>query len=108
MVAAEGAAAVVVADLNEPGAKAVAEQIEARHRGVAMAVACNVGDDASVGALIEATEATAGPIDLFFANAGIGVGTDLETPDADWDLAFAVNVKAHYYASHPGTNRRAA
>src|SRR5262249_18475911 len=41
----------------------------------------------------------AGPIDLFFANAGIGPGTDLETPDADWDLAFAVNVKAHYYAA---------
>ncbi len=27
------------------------------------------------------------------------MGTDLETPDADWDLAFAVNVKAHYYAA---------
>jgi NAD(P)-dependent dehydrogenase (short-subunit alcohol dehydrogenase family) len=95
----EGAAAVVVADLNEPGAEAVAEQIEAHHPGVAMAVACNVGNDESVAALIEAAEATAGPVDLFFANAGIGLGTDLETPDADWDLAFAVNVKAHYYAA---------
>jgi NAD(P)-dependent dehydrogenase (short-subunit alcohol dehydrogenase family) len=95
----EGAEAVVVADLDEPGAEAVAEQIEARHPGVAMAVACNVGDDESVGALIEAAEATAGPIDLFFANAGVGLGTDLETTDADWDLAFAVNVKAHYYAA---------
>jgi NAD(P)-dependent dehydrogenase (short-subunit alcohol dehydrogenase family) len=97
--AEEGAQGVVVADLNEAGAKAVAEQIEQKHPGVALSVGCDVGDDASVGALIAATEATFGPVDLFFANAGVGGGTDLETADADWDLAFAVNVKAHYYAA---------
>ena len=43
-------------------------------------------------ALIRAAEAAFGPIDLFFANAGVGIGTDLETPDDDWRLAFAVNV----------------
>src|SRR5262245_10481427 len=97
--AAEGAQAVVVADLNEAGAEAVAAQIEEQHPGGALAVPCDVGDDASVGTLIDATEATFGPIDLFFANAGVGGGTDLETADTDWDLAFAVNVKAHYYAA---------
>jgi NAD(P)-dependent dehydrogenase (short-subunit alcohol dehydrogenase family) len=95
----EGAAAVVAADVDESGAKAVAEQIEQEHPGVALAVACDVGDDTSVRALIDAAEATCGPIDLFFANAGIGGGTDLETADSDWDRAFAVNVKAHYFAA---------
>jgi NAD(P)-dependent dehydrogenase (short-subunit alcohol dehydrogenase family) len=95
----EGAQAVVVADLNELGARAVSEQIEERHPGVALAVRCDVGDDTSVGALIDAAEATFGPIDLFFANAGVGGGTDLDTADASWDLAFAVNVKAHYFAA---------
>jgi NAD(P)-dependent dehydrogenase (short-subunit alcohol dehydrogenase family) len=90
---------VFVADVNEGGAKAIAEQIEQQHPGVAVAVACDVGDDNSVRALIDAAEATAGPIDLFFANAGIGGGTDLETADRDWDQAFAVNVKAHYFAA---------
>ena len=66
---------------------------------MSLAVACDVGDDLSVGVLIDAAQATFGPIDLFFANAGIGLGTDLETSDADWDLAFAVNTKAHYYAA---------
>jgi NAD(P)-dependent dehydrogenase (short-subunit alcohol dehydrogenase family) len=106
----EGAAAVVVADVNDDGAKAVAEQIEQDHPGVAVAVACDVGDDNSVRALIDAAEATAGPIDLFFANAGIGGGTDLETADRDWDQAFAVNVKAHYFAARrlvPGWVARA-
>jgi NAD(P)-dependent dehydrogenase (short-subunit alcohol dehydrogenase family) len=95
----EGAAGVVVADLNMVGAMAVAEQIEARHPGIPLAVACDVADDLSVGSLIDAAQATFGAIDLFFANAGIGVGTDLETSDADWDRAFAVNTKSHYYAA---------
>jgi NAD(P)-dependent dehydrogenase (short-subunit alcohol dehydrogenase family) len=97
--AAEGAAGVVVADRDIAGATRVAEEIEAAHPGVSLAVACDVSDDQSNGMLIEAAQATFGPIDLFFANAGIGLGTDLDTSDADWDLAFAVNTKAHYYAA---------
>ena len=77
----------------------MAEEIEAAHPGVSLAVACDVGDDLSIGVLIDAAQATFGPIDLFFANAGIGLGTDLETSDADWDLAFDVNTKAHHYAA---------
>jgi NAD(P)-dependent dehydrogenase (short-subunit alcohol dehydrogenase family) len=95
----EAAAAVVVADIDGSGATHVAEAIEERHPGVSLAVACDVSDDASVGALIESAEATCGPVDLFFANAGIGLGTDLDTSDADWDRSFAVNVKSHYYAA---------
>jgi len=97
--AAEGAAGVVVADRDIDGAMRVAEAIEAAHPGVSLAVACDVSDDQSTGVLIDAAQATFGPIDLFFANAGIGLGTDLDTTDADWDLAFAVNTKAHYYAA---------
>jgi NAD(P)-dependent dehydrogenase (short-subunit alcohol dehydrogenase family) len=97
--AAEGAAGVVVADRDIAGATRVAEEIEAAHPGVSLAVACDVSDDQSTGVLIDAVQATFGPIDLFFANAGIGLGTDLDTSDADWDLSFAVNTKAHYYAA---------
>ena len=47
-----------------------------------------------------ATEALGGTIDLFFANAGVGVGSDvMATPEADWELAFAVNVHAHRWAA---------
>jgi NAD(P)-dependent dehydrogenase (short-subunit alcohol dehydrogenase family) len=97
--AAEGAAGVVVADRDIAGATRVAQEIEATHPGVALAVACDVADDPSTGVLIEAAQATFGPIDLYFANAGVGLGTDLDTSDADWDLSFAVNTKAHYYAA---------
>jgi NAD(P)-dependent dehydrogenase (short-subunit alcohol dehydrogenase family) len=90
---------VVVADIDGAGATAVADAINADSPGVALAVTCDVTDPAAVGALVDATVATCGPVDLFFANAGIAGGTDLETADDDWERAFAVNVKAHYYAA---------
>ena len=40
-----------------------------------------------------------GPVDLFCANAGVAVGTDLETPEDTWELAFDVNVRAHVHAA---------
>ena len=49
--------------------------------------------------LIDAAEAAFGPVDLFFANAGVAVGTDLTTSEADWRLAFDVNVNAHRWAA---------
>jgi NAD(P)-dependent dehydrogenase (short-subunit alcohol dehydrogenase family) len=58
-----------------------------------------VADDGQVGELIESARDAFGPIDLFCANAGVAVGTDLDTPDDVWDLAFAVNVHAHVLAA---------
>ena len=40
-----------------------------------------------------------GPVDLFFANAGIGGGTDLATSEESWQQAFDVNVNAHRWAA---------
>jgi NAD(P)-dependent dehydrogenase (short-subunit alcohol dehydrogenase family) len=95
----EGAAGVVVADRDLEGATRVAAEIEAAHPGVSLAVSCDVSDDQSTGVLIDSAQATFGPIDLFFANAGVGLGSDLETSDDDWDRSFAINTKAHYYAA---------
>ena len=41
----------------------------------------DIGSETGNVELIRAAEAAFGAIDLFFANAGIGVGTDLETPE---------------------------
>jgi NAD(P)-dependent dehydrogenase (short-subunit alcohol dehydrogenase family) len=65
-----------------------------------------VGFDADVGTeegnrqLIEQAIDAFGPIDLFFANAGVGSGTTLaDTPENVWDTAFDVNVHAHRWAA---------
>jgi NAD(P)-dependent dehydrogenase (short-subunit alcohol dehydrogenase family) len=93
--AAEGARGVVVADLDGAGAQAVADAIGGR----ALGVACDVANEAQVADLVTQAERAFGPIDLFCANAGVGVGTDEATPDAEWDLALGVNLKAHVYAA---------
>ncbi|HSS56913.1 MAG TPA: SDR family oxidoreductase [Solirubrobacteraceae bacterium] len=94
-LAEEGARGVVVADLDEPGAQAVADGIGAR----ALAVGCDVSHERQVVDLVRRAEDAFGPVDLFCANAGVAVGTDLDTPEEAWELAFGVNVRAHVYAA---------
>lgn len=81
-----GAANIVVADLNIDGATEVAEALGGS------AVQCDVSDEASVQALIEATIASAGHVDLFCANAGVGTGGELDVSNEIWDLSWRVNV----------------
>jgi NAD(P)-dependent dehydrogenase (short-subunit alcohol dehydrogenase family) len=95
---AEGAN-VVAADRDGDGAAKVAEQLDTGRPGSALAVTADVGSEAGNVALIEAATDRFGPIDLFFANAGIGGGTTLDTPEADWQRAFDVNVNAHRWAA---------
>jgi NAD(P)-dependent dehydrogenase (short-subunit alcohol dehydrogenase family) len=91
----EGARGVVVADLDADKAQAVADAIGDR----AFAARIDVAVEQQVAELVERAERAFGPIDLFCANAGVAVGTDEATPDAEWDLAFAVNVRAHVLAA---------
>ena len=86
-------ALVVVADKNGDGAREVADEVGG------MAVACDVGNEADVNALVEEAERAAGPVDVFFSNAGIATGgypldTDIDT----WNEQWRVNVMAHVFA----------
>src|SRR5438105_4316056 len=89
--AAEGARGVVVADVNEAGAEAVAAGIR-DSGGKAVAVVADIGTEAGNVALIKAADDAFGPVDVFHANAGVGVGRGLEAPDEGWDLLWRVNV----------------
>ena len=96
---AGGVKAVVVLDRDGEGAQAVAGPLEAERPDSALGAACDVSVESEVVALLDHVEATFGPVDLFCANAGIGIGTDLETSDADWRTALDVNFMAHLYAA---------
>lgn len=95
----EGAASVVVADLDLPAAENVAAAIGGR------AVRTDVAREDEVRELIERTEAEIGPIALFCSNAGIGAGFDplsdnaAGSSDEPWMKSWAVNVMAHVYAA---------
>ena len=91
--AAEGAQAIVVADLNAAAATQVAGEVGGT------AVTCDVSREADVAALTAQAIARHGGIDLFCSNAGIAVNGDEHTPDADWARCWDVNVMAHVYAA---------
>jgi NAD(P)-dependent dehydrogenase (short-subunit alcohol dehydrogenase family) len=87
----ESPEALVVSDLAAPDA--LASEVG----GVALAA--DVGVEAQVRALIDATLARFGRIDLFCSNAGILVEGGVEVADADWERIMRVNVQSHIWAA---------
>lgn len=65
----------------------------------AVEVVADVSTEAGNVSLIHAAEEAFGPVDLFFANAGVGYGGDPMTSEEVWDASFAVNVHAHRWAA---------
>src|SRR5262245_7363835 len=90
---------VVAADLNAAGAVATSSDLDAERAGSALGLGADVGSEQGNVELIRAAENAFGPIDLFFANAGVGFGTDLETSEDVWSTVFDVNVHAHRWAA---------
>jgi len=91
--AAEGARAIVVADLDGDGARAVASEIG----GTPVQLDVSVEDD--VVGLVETAIGANGPIDLFCANAGIITSGGLDDANDVWDRIIGVNLLAHVYAA---------
>lgn len=96
LFAAEGAH-VVVADLNEAGARAVADAIGAR----AIAVRIDVTKRADVEAMIAAAVATFGGLDILVNNAGYTHANQslMTVTEDEFDRIYAVNVKSIYLAT---------
>jgi NAD(P)-dependent dehydrogenase (short-subunit alcohol dehydrogenase family) len=91
--AAEGAAAVVAADLDADGARVVAAEIGGT------AVTVDVARESDIAELIEHTERDIGPIGLFCSNAGVLAVGGVEQPDSEWRRSLDVNVMAHLWAA---------
>ena len=91
-------AKVVVADLNEAGAKAVAGELG----GNAIAVKCDVAKRADIDNLVAATLKQFGTVDIVVNNAGYTHKNQpmLDTDEATFDRCFDVNVKAIYLMAH--------
>ena len=102
--AARGIGAALARRFHADGARVVAADVldvddTVNELPGSVGVIADVSTEAGNVALIEAAEAAFGPVDLFFANAGIGGGTTLDTPEAEWERAFAINVHAHRWAA---------
>jgi NAD(P)-dependent dehydrogenase (short-subunit alcohol dehydrogenase family) len=92
-------ARVVIADLDADAARTVAEGINAERAGAAIAAGADVADTAQIQRLITLAESAFGPVDLYFANAGITGAVGLNVSETEWDRSFDVNVRAHVRAA---------
>jgi NAD(P)-dependent dehydrogenase (short-subunit alcohol dehydrogenase family) len=95
--AAEGARAVVVADINQDGVDQVASLIADKTR--VLAIRTDVSHEADVQALVATTMETFGHIDLFCSNAGIFTMGGEEVDNEAWDRIWDINVMAHIFAA---------
>ena len=85
-------ARLAVADIDEAGAQQTAAML--RDAGAeAHAIACNVADDASVLACIDAAEQALGPLEILMNNAGIlSGGNPQDIPLGEWQRMFDINL----------------
>ena len=90
--AADGAR-VVVSDVDPAAAREVAEELDT------LAVVADVGVEAEVRRLVDATRETYGAIDLFCCNAGIALEGGAEVPDDEWHRILQINLMSHVYAA---------
>ncbi len=88
---AAAGAAVMVSDRDEAAGQAVADGI-ASAGGRAAAQPCDVTDEAALEALVAATVARLGRLDVLVNNAGGGGPRPFDMPMADFDRAFRLNV----------------
>jgi NAD(P)-dependent dehydrogenase (short-subunit alcohol dehydrogenase family) len=92
--AAEGARAVIVADLKYSEAERVATKING------LAVKTDVGNEAEIIDLVTRVTAEYGQIDLFCSNAGIGGLPGFEEVQfSAWQKIWEVNVMSHIFAA---------
>jgi NAD(P)-dependent dehydrogenase (short-subunit alcohol dehydrogenase family) len=89
----EGARHVVVADLDGGAAGRVAADVG----GTGFEI--DVRDEAAIVAMVEATEAAHGPIDVFVSNAGYVTVGGLEDSNEHIDHMWDVHVMSHIYAA---------
>jgi NAD(P)-dependent dehydrogenase (short-subunit alcohol dehydrogenase family) len=91
---AEAGAAVVMADFRGDAVKAEAQKlVAAGHR--AIAVRCDVSDDAQVEQMVDRTVAEFGRLDAAFNNAGVmaRIAPTAESTREEWDRVIGINLR---------------
>ena len=91
---AEAGAAVVLADFKEDAVQAAAQKLVAAGHE-ALAVRCDVSDDAQVAAMVDRTVAEFGRLDAAFNNAGVMalIAPIADSPREDWDRVIGINLR---------------
>jgi NAD(P)-dependent dehydrogenase (short-subunit alcohol dehydrogenase family) len=91
--AREGAAGLVLGDLNVEALRAVAAEVKG------LGVPCDVSKEADIGRLVAEAEGEYGGVDVYFSNAGVISRGGLDARDEDWERNWKIHVMAHVWAA---------
>ncbi len=100
MALADHGAKVMVSSRKLEPSQAVADEINRRcGEQRAFAFACNAGYEDQLRALVDATRAQIGPIDVLVGNAGVNpyYGAQLDISDEAYDKTMSTNVKSNLW-----------
>ncbi|RLV55331.1 SDR family oxidoreductase [Aeromicrobium phragmitis] len=96
----ENGARVVATDLNADRLEDEVSRIAEDHPGSIVALAGDCSSVEHIRASIALAESTFdAPVDLYAANAGVGLGDGLDATPADWQTSIDVNLMAHVRAA---------
>lgn len=92
---ARDGASIVVADMNEAGAKETVSQIEAAG-GKAAAIKTDVTKTSEITAMLDFADTTYGGFDILYNNAGVTTGMPRypESPEANWRRTVEIDLNA--------------
>ena len=90
----EGAESILISDINEAGAKKVAEEIEG------FFIKTDVSYEDEINKLVSVAQEKMGGIDIFCSNVGIGGYENfLKLSSKDWKRMLDINFMSHVYAT---------
>jgi meso-butanediol dehydrogenase / (S,S)-butanediol dehydrogenase / diacetyl reductase len=90
---------IVIAEMDQAGAKRTAEEVGALGRR-AVAISTDVTSRADLRAMVDRTKAEFGRIDILVNNAGIyRAAATADVTEAHWDAVMNINAKAVFFAS---------
>ncbi len=95
----EHGARVVVTDLDEERVSATVASLEDAGPGRVAGLAGDCSVASHVQAVIDLAVERFGPVDLYAANAGVGLGQGLDSTEEEWATSHEVNVMAHVRAA---------
>lgn len=95
----DAGATVVLSDLPGTALERLTARLNERRPNSAHTVFADVSLEHENERLVRDARRVAGPIDMFFANAGVAMGTDVSSSESDWNTSFNVNVHAHRWAA---------
>ena len=95
--AMEGASAVVVSDIDQPGIDATVSDLASKTNAVG--IRCDVSKEDEINSLVNRTLEQFGHIDLFCSNAGIFTAGGESVSTKAWQQIWEINVMAHVFAA---------